>query len=171
MTQFLLLAEWLILHLHTLYCVLLVLVGKLIVYCRANGFLTLLVLHYLMALVIYDKVEGVTQYSLVSTEVSVCGTYHTIACILGVLQWSNFKAEVLTVLYPVCHLWLTWCYDKDTSLALLHETLHDAESCVCLTSTRAIGEHHALAEAMCPVLMLLVEELHFSLIHIIPLFG
>ena len=136
----------------------------------------ILVLHNSMALVIDNRIELVFKQLLVRTEIGkgcnhdsftflVRGSAASLVC--PIIKVSDVKAKVLSVIYPVFYFLLTWGYDKDSSFALLHHSLDDTKSRVCLTRSCAVGEHISFAVGMGFVLVALVEELGFCFQYIV----
>ena len=140
----------------------------------------LLVLHDTVALVVYHSVPFGFQQFLVQAEVGKGSDHHALtalrrsrsAALLGyAVKVTNLHIQVVSVLYPVTHLLLARCHDKDTPLALLYKALGNTKSGVRLARTRSIGEHITLAISVLSVRVLLAEELRLRSQYVFLLLG
>ncbi len=149
----------------------LVLIRDLVVPEESGRVGTFLIFKDSVGLIVDNKVKLCIQESLILPEVSEGGYDGTFSGFLRgicgpgfcpVVEGSEGYLQVGSILNPVGDLGLAWCEYKDACLALLHEPLDDSESCICLSSAGAVGEHVSLSVGMVVVVVTLVEELRLG---------
>ena len=138
----------------------LVTIGNHVVLHTSGCFSTLLVFHDTVTLVIDNCIPFCFKKFLVKTKVCKCSNYHSFST-LGSggcptflcpgVKVFNIQAEISSVLYPVGNLLLARRNKEYSAFALLSQSLSNAKTCICFSSTSTIGKQIALTVSVLTV--------------------